>query len=206
MVTFAFQQVGSAEVVRRSDYESLRTEIDRFVDSVGGRELPGVTKRNALDNNAIESLRSRVKGGLWEIVRGDSWSPELRSIKLATGSGGLEYDGDTADKFILSCLLLVSQTPGGLIAQCARKGCPRILLRQKRTTYCSRYCARLAEAVQARSRRLTSDPDQKRKQSEQRRARYEAWLAKHGYSKERIRVLHRLWVAKQKSQRKSEAR
>jgi hypothetical protein len=199
MVVFGFQQVGSAEVVRRADYELLRIEIDRFVTGVGGRDLGGMTMVRVLDDDEIENLRTSVKGGLETTTRGESWSPQLKSVRLATGFGGLEYDGDITDKFILTCMLLISQTPMGLVTKCARSsgsGCGRVLVRQKRTTYCSRYCARLAEAEQARKRR--AEPQQKRKQSEQRRRHYETLLSKHGYSQERIQALHQRYLAKRK--------
>ena len=188
---------------------AVQASIEQFIAAARPGMQFGACEVKPLTSDQVRDLYSQARYGLTDVAtKGKTWDVPASNLSnrfgFAAGAGWLDYDGDTCDRFLLTCMDLMRRE-GKLISKCARTGCGTLFLRSRRARYCSKRCSRLAEAEQARSRRSTSDPDLKRKLSEQRRRHYEAWMLKHGYSPKRVQALHKAWLAKQKSKRKSES-
>jgi hypothetical protein len=201
LIDFAFEHYGNATILRSVPLDVRQHEIGAFIASVSGR--PVLEKFPAKE---IGDLRSKLKGLLWEmgatrlwVIRGQDL-PSLPKAEFIAGFGRLEFTGMTIqDVFLLCCLFSLASREATLVSKCARKECPRLFIRLRRSAYCCVQCSRWSEAEQARRRR--ADPSRAAQRRLARRARYETLMRRQGKPEEQIRYSHKLWEQRERTAR-----
>jgi hypothetical protein len=157
----------------------------------------GARSATPLTGRELRELYSQAKYGLVAIAEGRTWDIPGNhfsgSFGFAAGPGWLDYDGNTSDQFLLTCMDLMRRE-GKLISKCARNGCGTLFLRARRARYCGKRCARMVEAERARARRKEISPQQRKAR---RRRYYLARLKKYDPARWR----HLMEIEKRKQQK-----
>jgi len=142
----------------------IQKGIERFIYAVRPKERFVRRPIDPLTDEAVQKLHSIIRHGVSEIAQGGTWDllgDQLSGgFGLIVGAGWMIYDGDYRDQFLLTCVDLMRRE-GNLIAKCAREDCGSLIMRSRRSRYCSKACSRLVEARQARNRRRETSPDEK---------------------------------------------
>jgi hypothetical protein len=135
--------------------ESTRSEIERFMNRVAYSAEPN-SNRLPISDDEILKLRNTANQDLHEAATSYCELPgrELADLSFVVARGALLIAGsDSVKRFRISCALFISGPAGRLIERCKRKGCSLLFVRSRRSEYCGKVCARLAEAERARLKR-----------------------------------------------------
>ena len=155
MLEFIRLKFESVAALEDAELAEVQNQILAFVTAQLGSPVFSTTQIRRLSREDIWNLRSRLQEQVRSFASGSpaGWKNDGLPQRLTRDeTGAIHVRPDSADVqgIFFDCAFALARAEGARIIKCARHNCDNFLVREGRSTYCSKRCSQYVRTMKWR--------------------------------------------------------